>query len=83
MEVGDGFCQHLVPQSALAGRAVPPRPPAMLSDPQDLAGGFGADALPGQGWNDREPPFGRMPSSLSIEVAHWVLWASRRRCTGS
>src|SRR5690625_5928550 len=76
MNIGNSLGQHRMTNGPLTHRPVAPRPPTPLSHAQYSARGFRADALPGPESHYREPPFGRMPSSLSIDAARRMAFSS-------
>jgi hypothetical protein len=64
MNVRNYVRKHFMTDPPLTHRPVTPCSISTIGHTQYSARGVDADALPGQGFDDREPPFGRIFSSL-------------------
>lgn len=64
VNVRDSVSEHLMTDPPLADRSVTPRTESTIAHTQHSTRDLGAYALPGQGFNDREPSLGRILSSL-------------------
>ena len=62
-------CSQPLGEVHLTHRRVAPCSVSAFCNAQHTTGDLEADALPGRGWDDREPPFGRILSYFRIDVA--------------
>lgn len=76
VNVGNRLGQHFVVNRSLTHRPTTPGAISAISHPQHATRSAGANAPPGQGFKDRQAPFGRIPSSLNMEAASLVADSS-------